>query len=39
MSAIDLDFFRLDNQLSDEEKLSRQMVRDFVRERVNPIIA
>ncbi|MBK9312921.1 MAG: acyl-CoA dehydrogenase family protein [Acidobacteria bacterium] len=39
MSAIDLDFFRLDNQLSDEEKLSRQTVRDFVRERVNPIIA
>ncbi len=39
MSAIDLDFFRLDEQLSDEEKLSRQTVRDFVRERVNPIIA
>ncbi|MGE0104117.1 MAG: acyl-CoA dehydrogenase family protein [Blastocatellales bacterium] len=38
MSAIDLDFFRLDAQLSDEEKLSRQTVRDFVRERVNPII-
>jgi len=39
MSAIDLDFFRLDEHLSDEEKLSRQTVRDFVRERVNPIIA
>lgn len=38
MSSIDLDFFRLDAQLSDEEKLSRQTVRDFVRERVNPII-
>ena len=38
MSSTDIDFFRLDTLLSDEEKLIRQSVRTFVDERVNPII-
>ena len=38
MSSTDIDFFRLDTLLSDEEKLIRQSVRAFVDERVNPII-
>jgi glutaryl-CoA dehydrogenase len=36
--STDIDFFRLDTLLSDEEKLIRQSVRTFVDERVNPII-
>lgn len=39
MSTSEVDFFRLDSQLSDEEKLVRQSVRSFVNERVKPIIA
>lgn len=39
MSASEVDFFKLDSQLSDEEKLVRQSVRSFVNERVKPIIA
>ncbi len=39
MSSIDTDFFKLDAQLSDEEKLIRDSVRAFVRDRVDPIIA
>ncbi len=39
MSASEVDFFKLDSQLSDEEKLIRQSVRAFVNERVKPIIA
>ena len=38
MPSTDIDFFRLDTLLSDEEKLIRQSVRTFVDERVNPII-
>jgi glutaryl-CoA dehydrogenase len=38
VSSTDIDFFRLDTLLSDEEKLIRQSVRTFVDERVNPII-
>lgn len=34
----DVDFFRLDSLLSDEEKLIRQSVRTFVEERINPLI-
>ncbi|MDQ3011324.1 MAG: acyl-CoA dehydrogenase family protein [Acidobacteriota bacterium] len=37
MSA-EVDFFKLDLLLSDEEKLARQSVRTFVQERVKPII-
>jgi len=39
MSTVDIDFFKLDLLLSDEEKLARQSVRTFVQERVKPIIA
>lgn len=39
MSTSEVDFFKLDAQLSDEEKLIRQSVRTFVNERVKPIIA
>ena len=39
MSTSEVDFFKLDAQLSDEEKLVRQSVRTFVNERVKPIIA
>ncbi|MEO6724082.1 MAG: acyl-CoA dehydrogenase family protein [Blastocatellia bacterium] len=38
MSTAEVDFFKLDSLLSDEEKLSRQSVRTFVQERVKPII-
>jgi glutaryl-CoA dehydrogenase len=38
MSTAEVDFFKLDSLLSDEEKLARQMVRTFVQERVKPII-
>ena len=39
MSIGEIDFFKLDSLLSDEEKLARQSVRSFVEERVKPIIA
>jgi glutaryl-CoA dehydrogenase len=39
MSLGEIDFFRLDDLLSDEEKLTRQSVRRFVDENVSPIIA
>jgi len=39
MSTSEVDFFKLDSQLSDEEKLVRQSVRGFVNERIKPIIA
>lgn len=39
MALGEVDFFKLDSMLSDEEKLIRQSVRTFVEERVNPIIA
>ncbi len=39
MSIGEIDFFKLDAMLSDEEKLARQSVRSFVEERVKPIIA
>lgn len=39
MSTSEVDFFKLDALLSDEEKLVRQSVRAFVNERVKPIIA
>jgi glutaryl-CoA dehydrogenase len=39
MSRSETDFFKLDALLSDEEKLVRDSVRAFVRDRVNPIIA
>ena len=39
MALAEVDFFKLDSMLSDEEKLIRQSVRTFVEERVNPIIA
>ena len=39
MSTTDVDFFKLDTLLSDEEKLARQTVRSFVEDRVRPIIA
>src|SRR6202050_4584513 len=39
MSLGEIDFFRLDDLLSDEEKLTRQSVRRVVDEYVNPIIA
>lgn len=38
MSTTEVDFFKLDSLLSDEEKLARQSVRTFVQERVKPII-
>src|SRR5262249_55303512 len=38
MSTAEVDFFKLDLLLSDEEKLARQTVRTFVEERVKPII-
>jgi glutaryl-CoA dehydrogenase len=38
MSTAEVDFFKLDLLLSDEEKLARQTVRTFVQERVKPII-
>ena len=38
MSFIDTDFFKLDNLLSDEERLARDSVRSFVEKRVKPII-
>ncbi|MEP7341118.1 MAG: acyl-CoA dehydrogenase family protein [Acidobacteriota bacterium] len=38
MSTTEVDFFKLDTLLSDEEKLARQSVRTFVQERVKPII-
>jgi glutaryl-CoA dehydrogenase len=36
---MEVDFFRIDDLLSDEERLVRQSVRSFVESRVNPIIA
>ncbi|MBK7601919.1 MAG: acyl-CoA dehydrogenase family protein [Acidobacteria bacterium] len=39
MSSVDIDFLRLENELSDEEKLVQQTVRTFVQEKVKPIIA
>jgi glutaryl-CoA dehydrogenase len=39
MSVAEVDFFKLDSMLSDEEKLVRQSVRAFVDEKVRPIIA
>lgn len=39
MALGEVDFFKLDSMLSDEEKLIRQSVRTFVEEHVNPIIA
>src|SRR5262245_46409270 len=39
MSIAEVDFFKLDSMLSDEERLTRQTVRSFVEERVKPIIA
>lgn len=38
MSASEVDFFKMDTLLSDEEKLARQSIREFVDERVRPII-
>ncbi|HEY6329051.1 MAG TPA: acyl-CoA dehydrogenase family protein [Blastocatellia bacterium] len=35
----EVDFFRIDDLLSDEERLTRQSVRRFVESEVNPIIA
>ncbi|MFN7943948.1 MAG: acyl-CoA dehydrogenase family protein [Blastocatellia bacterium] len=39
MSMAEIDFFKLDSLLSDEEIMVRQSVREFVDERVRPIIA
>jgi glutaryl-CoA dehydrogenase len=39
MNTFDTDFFKLSAQLSDEERLVRDSVRAFVRDRVDPIIA
>ncbi|HZS05347.1 MAG TPA: acyl-CoA dehydrogenase family protein [Blastocatellia bacterium] len=39
MKSGEVDFFKLDSLLSDEEKLARQSVRSFVEERINPIIS
>src|SRR5919108_6040502 len=39
MNTSDTDFFKLSAQLSDEERLVRDSVRAFVRDRVDPIIA
>jgi glutaryl-CoA dehydrogenase len=38
VSPSEVDFFKLDSLLSDEERLIRQSVRTFVEERVNPVI-
>jgi len=38
-STADVDFFKLDSLLSDEERLVRQSVRSFVEKEINPIIA
>jgi glutaryl-CoA dehydrogenase len=38
MSLPEVDFYRLDTLLSDEEKMIRQAVRTFVDERVRPLI-
>ncbi|NDD63740.1 MAG: acyl-CoA dehydrogenase [Acidobacteria bacterium] len=38
MSLSEVDFYRLDTLLSDEEKMIRQSVRTFVDERIRPII-
>jgi hypothetical protein len=35
---VGFDFYQLDDQLSDEEKLVRQSVREFVEEKFLPII-
>lgn len=35
----DLDFFNLNSELTDEERMMRDSVRQFVAERINPIIA
>jgi glutaryl-CoA dehydrogenase len=35
----DLDFFNLNSELTDEERMMRDSVRQFVTERINPIIA
>ncbi len=39
MSMAEVDFFKLDSLLSDEEKMARQSVREFVDARIRPIIA
>lgn len=39
MSSTDIDFFKLDTLLSDEEKLVRDTARVFVKEQVKPVIA
>jgi len=39
MATANTDFFKLDSLLSDEEKLVRDSVKEFVNERINPIIA
>ena len=39
MSYPEVDFFKLDTLLSDEEKMVRQSVRSYVDERIRPIIA
>ena len=39
MSMAEVDFFKLDSLLSDEEKMVRQSVREFVDARIRPIIA
>ncbi|HYL97852.1 MAG TPA: acyl-CoA dehydrogenase family protein [Blastocatellia bacterium] len=39
MAISGTDFFKLDDLLSDEERLSRQSVRTFVKNEVDPIIA
>ncbi|MFM8394424.1 MAG: acyl-CoA dehydrogenase family protein, partial [Acidobacteriota bacterium] len=38
MSLPEVDFYRLDSLLSDEEKMIRQSVRTFVDERIRPLI-
>jgi glutaryl-CoA dehydrogenase len=38
MNIAEVDFFKLDSLLSDEEKLARQSIRDFANEHVRPII-
>lgn len=35
----EIDFFNLNSELSDEERMMRDSVRQFVHERINPIIA
>ncbi len=35
----EIDFFNLNSQLSDEERMMRDSVRQFVTERINPVIA